>query len=152
MAECAWKVEIVCWPSPLFEVANDLRFHVLHEPFGVTRDDQWNDEDPLSHHVVALADGDLIGYARLIEQDGGLGQVRQVCVAPAWERRRVGTALIQRALELAADLGLAPVWLNARVTAIPFYERLGFVVVSEVFATPRTYLPHVRMELAPSVG
>jgi predicted GNAT family N-acyltransferase len=39
------------------------------------------------------------------------------------------------------------VWLNARVTAVPFYEKLGFVVVSDVFRTARTYLPHVRMDL-----
>lgn len=142
-----WVVRIVEYPSPLLTAAIDLRFRVLHEPFGVERDDDWNDQDRASTHVVATVEDDVIGYARLIAEEGGkTGQIRQVAVAPEWERRGVGTALIQGAIDEAGRLGMADVWLNARLTAVPFYEKLGFKVTSGVFRTPRTYLPHVRMD------
>jgi GNAT superfamily N-acetyltransferase len=132
----------------LLEQAEELRYLVLHEPFGVARDDCWDDGDPASSHVVALADGRVVGYARLIAEAGEPSpQIRQVAVEPAWERRGIGSALVQALVEQARSEGRASVWLNARVTALPFYERLGFEVTSEVFRTPRTYLPHRRMEL-----
>jgi GNAT superfamily N-acetyltransferase len=145
-----WRVIRLAWPSPLFAQAVDLRFRVLHEPFGVTRDDEWHDDDPDSLHVVAVADDRVVGYARLILEEGGeTAQVRQVAVEPAWERRGIGSALVRDLVDEARDRGMRLVWLNARVTALPFYERLGFKATGEEFASPRTWLPHKRMERVP---
>lgn len=149
MPDTTWHIEIVAWPSPLFAQADELRFRVLHEPFGVERDDAWFDADPASTHAMALADGEVVGYARLIaDPDGGPGQIRQVAVRPDFERQGMGNALMRALLAEARAAGMAEVWLNARVTAVPFYEKLGFTVTSDVFRTPRTFLPHVRMVLA----
>ena len=143
-----WCIHLVIYPSPLLERANELRFRVLHEPFGVERDDDWNDDDPASSHVVVTVGEDVVGYGRLTSDPDGTGQIRQVAVSKAWERRGIGTALIDALLARAADLGMTDVWLNARLTAVPFYEKLGFRVTSSVFNSPRTYLPHVRMDRA----
>lgn len=137
------------YPSPLFAEIDELRYRVLFEPFGVGRDDDWNDADPSAAHALALSGGKVVGYARLItEADGRTGQIRQVAVDPAWERRGLGSALMRTVMGRAAELGLTDVWLNARLTAVPFYEKLGFRVTSGVFRAPRTYLPHVRMDRA----
>jgi N-acetylglutamate synthase-like GNAT family acetyltransferase len=148
MAEKEWSVRILDYPAPQFAEITELRYRVLHEPFGVVRDDDWNDADPASQHAVAETDdGEVVGYARLLtDAPTASGQIRQVVVSPSWERRGVGSALIQELLSRASDLGLTDVWLNARLTAVPFYEKLGFRVTSGVFRTPRTYLPHVRMD------
>ncbi|HEY3318348.1 MAG TPA: GNAT family N-acetyltransferase [Coriobacteriia bacterium] len=144
-----WEIRLVEHPSPVLAGAVELRYRVLHQPFGVARDDDWNDGDPASSHLVATVGDDVIGYARLIaEPEGRTGQIRQVAVSPAWERRGVGSALIEAALVKAVELGMTDVWLNARLTAVPFYQKLGFRVTSGVFRTPRTYLPHVRMDSA----
>jgi hypothetical protein len=51
-------------------------------------------------------------------------------------------------VELARDKRLPHVYLNARLTAVSLYVRRGFVVVSPApFPMPRTFLPHVRMEM-----
>ena len=42
--------------------------------------------------------------------------------------------------------GADDLWLNARVSAIGFHERLGFVVASDEFAIGKTGLPHRRTE------
>ena len=36
--------------------------------------------------------------------------------------------------------------VKIRVTAIDFYKKLGFEVVSMVFASKKTEIPHVRMD------
>ncbi|MDP3629877.1 MAG: GNAT family N-acetyltransferase [Actinomycetota bacterium] len=125
----------------------DLRHTVLMAPFGVKRDENWGDEDPHSHHLLALEGGRVVGYSRLID-DGTSAQIRQVAVAFERQRAGVGRALMLETLRRADALGLAPVFLHARLSAVGFYERFGFAVVSDdPFPYGRTGLPHVRMEL-----
>jgi len=43
----------------------------------------------------------------------------------------IGRALVEHILEVAHEHRLQNVWLDASLNAIPFYERLGFVVTGE---------------------
>jgi ribosomal protein S18 acetylase RimI-like enzyme len=141
-----FEVSIVEHPSPLFEQADELRYSVLFEPYGVARDDCWNDADESSVHAMAVADGQVVGYARLLLLADHTAHIRQVAVVPDWERRGVGRALMESLCDRASDLGITDIWLDARLMAVPFYERLGFRVTSGVFKSGRTSLPHVRMD------
>ncbi|MCX8006966.1 MAG: GNAT family N-acetyltransferase [Coriobacteriia bacterium] len=124
----------------------DLRHEVLMAPFGVPRDDDWGDDDPASSHLLALEGERVVGYVRLIVR-GEEAQLRHVAVAFDRQRSGVGTALVEEACRRAAELGAGVVHLNARLPAVGFYQRLGFIVTSdEPFSTGRTGLPHVRME------
>lgn len=126
--------------------AIELRWEVLMAPFGVTRDDDWGDADPHSHHLVGVEGGRLIGYSRLIESESE-GQIRQVAVAFDRQRLGIGSALLLETVRKARELGLDPVFLHSRVHAEAFYRRLGFVTVSdEPFPYGRTGMAHVRME------
>ncbi|TDB39614.1 MAG: N-acetyltransferase [Actinobacteria bacterium] len=125
----------------------ELRWEVLMAPFGVSRDDDWHDDDPQSHHLVAVEDGRVIGYSRLI-QDGCEGQIRQVAVSFDRQRAGIGSAMLAETVTKARELGLDPIFLHARTRAETFYQRLGFVTSSaEPFPYGRTGMPHVRMEI-----
>ena len=128
-----------------FDEVAALRYEVLHAPFGVAPSTDWQDDDPTSRHLVAVAEsGEVIGYARLITLEGG-SQIRQVAVAPDRQRSGVGSALVLSLVAEAHSRGARGVWLNARLSAIAFYERLGFTPVGDVFTTGKTGLPHRRM-------
>ena len=124
----------------------DLCYETLHRPFGVTRNDAWNESDPRSTHFVAMEGGRLVGYVRLIVE-GGQGHVRQVVVTPSCRGRGIAGELVGCGIDRARELGLPGAFLNARPWAVGVYERLGFRVVGGPFRMGRTYLPHVRMEL-----
>lgn len=133
--------------SPLMGQVHDLCYETLHRPFGVERNDNWNDDDGVSTHVVALDGERVVGYARLIVE-GDWGHVRQVCVAESHRCRGLGSALVGAAVGLGRSKGLPHLYLNARMNAVGLYAKHGFRIVSpEPFPMPRTYLPHVRMEL-----
>ena len=140
------EMRVVSGDDPIMRQVADLSYETLHRPFGVERNDDWDDRDPLSAHFVAMDGARLVGYARLI-RDGRGGQIRQVAVDPAYRFRGLATALVTSAVARARELGLEFAFLNAREHAVALYERVGFQVASAPFRMGRTYLRHVRMEM-----
>lgn len=140
-------VRVVPGTDPVLLRVRDLCYETLHRPFGVSRDDAWNETDPRSTHFVAM-DGDrVVGYVRLMLEAGG-GHVRQVSVDPAYRFRGIATSLLDGALAHAREIGLPFVFLHARERAVGLYQRAGFRITEGPFRMGRTYLPHVRMELS----
>lgn len=143
----AVELRYVAGHDPLMLQVADLCYETLHRPFDVSRNDDWGNDDPGSSHLVALVDGRVVGYGRLLVEDDW-GHVRQVAVYEEWRGMGVGSWIVHALVELARDTGLPRAYLNARLTAVGLYERRGFAVVSpEPFPMPRTFLPHVRMEI-----
>lgn len=138
-------IRIVPGSDPVMRQVADICYDVLHRPFGVARNDAWNETDPRSTHVVALEGERLVGYVRLIVEGGG-GHVRQVVVAPSHRRQGIARDLVSAALACAVELHLPFAFLNARSSAVGLYESLGFRVTDGPFRMGRTYLAHVRME------
>jgi predicted GNAT family N-acyltransferase len=85
--------------------------------------------DALSRHVIAIAQGQAIGTGRLLP-DGHIGRM---AVLQPWRGRGVGGALLESLMNIARDLGMREVILNAQLHAMPFYRRHGFHPEGEEF-------------------
>jgi GNAT superfamily N-acetyltransferase len=110
------------------------------------------DDEPATVHVGAF-DGDaVVGCASFMRRpyDG----------RPAWQLRGmatradrrgtgVGAAVLRFGVELVRRV-TPLLWCNARVPAVPFYERQGWTIMSDVFDIP-TAGPHRVMTLAAPV-
>ena len=105
------------------------------------------DDDQAARHFGAFlaATGENIGCASLIPapfEGRAAYQLRGMATRADLVRRGVGAALLTFAVDA---LRPAPfLWCNARIAAVPFYRRMGWRVVSEVFDVP-TVGPHLRM-------
>jgi len=142
----AVEIRSVPGDDPVLMQVRDLCYEALHRPFGVPRNDEWNENDPASTHLVAVEGGRAVGYVRLIDEHG-LGHVRQVVVAPSHRGRGLASDLVSCAVDTAVERGFPLAFLNARERAVGVYARQGFRVVQGPFRMGRTYLKHVRMEL-----
>ena len=138
-------VRMVTADDPVLLAVRDLCYETLHRPFGVLRNDAWDEADPRSTHFVAMDGARLAGYVRLIAQ-GDSGQIRQVAVDPAYRNLGIATRLVSAAVEQARRAGLRVAFLHARTRAVGMYERLGFRITGGPFRMGRTYLSNVRME------
>jgi GNAT superfamily N-acetyltransferase len=73
-------------------------------------------------------------------------QVRGMATRGDLVRRGIGRALLRHALAALRDAGGPELlWCNARVAALGFWEREGWVIVSEVFDIPGVG-PHRTLE------
>ena len=100
---------------------------------------EWDSDDASAVHFLALEGDFPIGTARLLSN----GHIGRVSVLRDWRGLKVGDALMRAVLTEAERLGLAEQTLSAQVHAAPFYERLGFEIVSSEYL--EAGIPHVDM-------
>ena len=100
---------------------------------------EWDDEDIEAVHFLACEGDYPIGTARLLAD----GQIGRVSVLKDWRGLKVGEKLMQAVIAEAEKRGLHQQMLTAQVHATPFYERLGFRIVSDEYLDAG--IPHVDM-------
>jgi GNAT superfamily N-acetyltransferase len=86
------------------------------------------------HYFVAELDGELVGAGGWSlgtpggpgEGGPGLGHVRHVATRASVARRGVGRAILERVFDDARSAGVSRLACLSTLTAVPFYEALGF--------------------------
>jgi len=100
------------------------------------------DEEPETHHFGAFlrASGVPVACVSCMRRprDGrDAWQVRGMATRADLVRRGIGRSLLRHALAALSEAGGPELlWCNARVAALGFWEREGWVIVSEVFDIP----------------
>ncbi|NER60042.1 GNAT family N-acetyltransferase [Pseudomonas sp. MAFF212428] len=132
------KVRLADWQKDNADIRR-IREAVFIAEQNVPPELEWDADDNVAVHFLALEDDYAIGTARLLQD----GQIGRVSVLKDWRGLKVGDALMQAAIVEAQKRDLSQQKLTAQVHATAFYERLGFKVVSEEFL--EAGLPHVDM-------
>jgi GNAT superfamily N-acetyltransferase len=143
--------EVEIRPLPL-EAVLPLRQRVLRPHQRVSEVVFDGDRRPGALHLGAFAAGRVVGVASVMpepEPDAAVGdrdahRIRGMAVEEGWRGGGIGGRLLERCVEHAASGGAGLVWCNARIGAVPFYERHGFERDGPVFDVPRIGA-HVRM-------
>jgi predicted GNAT family N-acyltransferase len=126
--------------------ALELRHAVFCDEQGVPLADELDGRDEEAIHLVASAEGGVMGTCRLLRGPGGTARLGRLAVAGHARRRGIGTALVRAAEDEARALGAHRVRLDAHVPAQALYAALGYQVLGQPFVDAG--LPHVRMEKA----
>ncbi len=124
------------------EKLSDVRRKVFIEEQHVPEDLEWDDFDETSYHVLAIDQQNTpIGSGRLKPD----GQIGRMAVMPDWRNKGIGTAILINILEHAKQSGFQDLYLHAQISAIHFYQRHGFKVISEEFMDAG--IPHKTMTI-----
>ena len=145
--DATFRVEVIGADDPRYADARELRYCVLYEPLCLGRTLVEDTDGRTYEHFVALdANGVVVGYARLHLEDGE-SKAYQVAVDDTWRGSGVGGALMDAVARRARAEGRDFLELDARETALGFYDALGYTVEGETFLSGRTGTPHRRMRL-----
>jgi GNAT superfamily N-acetyltransferase len=100
--------------------------------------------------LVAVRGNDLVGIC-VLESRGEEASLEHVWIAPDHQGRGIGRTLVERALEVARDAGIAKVRVESDPFAEPFYLHLGAQRVGAVAApapgAPERILPLLEFTL-----
>ena len=125
-----------------FTSIHHVRSTVFIDEQRVPRELEFDDRDGVCRHVLAF-DGDAaVGTGRL-DLDYG-GKVGRVAIVATHRRGGVGRAIMERLHEIAREERQPRLWCHAQLTAVPFYEQLGYVRTGPIFV--EAGIDHVRME------
>lgn len=116
-----------------------LRLLVLR-PGGVLEDTHFaNDRLEGAFHLGVFAESRIIGVGSFYPEkhDALKGwkqyRLRGMATHPDHQSKGVGAKLIRFALEHLLAQKADLLWCNARIKAVPFYERLGFQIEGDAF-------------------
>ncbi|SDT48758.1 phosphoribosylformimino-5-aminoimidazole carboxamide ribotide isomerase [Mucilaginibacter mallensis] len=91
------------------------------------------DEDNDGYHFGAFQNNNLVAVVSLFKRDDSW-QFRKFAVEASVQSRGIGSRLLQYIANFAISEGGTRLWCNARLTAIPFYLKHGFVQKGEHFS------------------
>lgn len=128
------------------EACYALRQEVFCAEQGVDQALEFDGLDGACRHYLARDRAAALGTARTRPLGDGTVKIERVAVLAPHRGRRIGLALMVRALADARADGHETALLHSQAHAAPFYRRLGFVQVGGDFT--EAGIPHVRMTLA----
>jgi predicted GNAT family N-acyltransferase len=129
-----------------YEAALTVRRAVFVDEQGGPLCDEPDAWDTAARHFIVVAEGVVVGAARLYVPEEGTGKLGRICLLREVRSRGWGRGLLAELLKYASKLGLREVILDAQSSACPFYERFGFQAEGEEFI--EAGIPHQRMRLA----
>jgi GNAT superfamily N-acetyltransferase len=106
------------------------------------------DDLPGTLHLGASVDGEIVAISTWVrrpwsaQRDRPAVQLRGMATAPDHRGTGVSAALLEAGIDRCRSDGVEVVWARARVAALGFYRRAGFVTVGEPYLDATTALPH----------
>jgi len=117
----------------------------LRAPWGQPRGSERDEFEDAACHLLARNDaGEPIGVGRIHWNSDDEARIRYMATHRDHRGRGVGAAIIERLEQIARERGTRHIVINARQRAVPFYEKLGYTVISDG-ETLFGVIPHKRM-------
>ena len=134
------EVKEVSWEG--FEaVLVQIRYTVFVDEQKVPEEEERDDWDAKSRHVLLTVDENPVGTGRLLP-DGHIGRV---AVLKNFRGLGLGKALMEKMIDLARENNFPKVELSAQIQAQPFYESLGFNASGKIYL--EAGIEHIFMDM-----
>jgi predicted GNAT family N-acyltransferase len=122
-----------------------IRTEVFQIEQGVSPELEFDGLDDISTHVLAYWEQTPVGTTRIRLLTPTVAKIERVAVRAAYRNRRIGEAMMRRAIAYLTEQGIPEVRLSSQLHATRFYEKLGFSAYGAEFE--EAGIPHVMMNL-----
>ena len=113
--------------------AYSIRSLVFIEEQGVPQEIEIDEWDPLAQHALAYEDGYCIATGRLVNLQDGSAQIGRMAVLAQFRKKGIGSKVLTTLIEYGKSLGAFKFILHSQLTAIPFYEKQGFIANGPIY-------------------
>ena len=137
------EIRLITYGSDDYAAELQLRDRVLRKPLGMSLFDEDLTRDKADIHIAAFYDNVLVGCLLLLPVAENVLKMRQVAVDEAFRSKGLGGLMVGFAEEYAQKQDFKIIELNARETAIAFYQRHNYSVTGDQFF--EVGIPHRKM-------
>jgi predicted GNAT family N-acyltransferase len=124
------------------EDAFAIRKKVFVEEQQVPEEEEIDHLESEATHFILHCDGKPAGAGRFRMVDD-YGKIERICILKEFRGNGSGQAIMERIQAYAKEKNVQTLKLNAQTQAIPFYDKLGYEVISEEFLDAG--IPHKTM-------
>lgn len=128
--------------DPRFELVKEIRTTVFSNEQGAIASEEFDEYDAISTFALLYEDDKCVATARLVKADFGF-KIGRIAVLKSSRGKGYGAIIVNAVTEMAFDMGADEVLVDAQNYAVPFYERLGFIVTGQEIIDRG--LPHIPM-------
>lgn len=139
-------VELIKYNSQEFQQAGQLRYELFFAEHGLSWDVVQDERQANYFHGAILKQNLLVAYGQLVPQDNRIYQICQMVVKPGYQGQNYGSRIIYFLIEKARQEKAIALTLNARLSAVGFYQKFGFQTQGEQFPSSTTGIPHITMK------
>jgi predicted GNAT family N-acyltransferase len=123
-----------------------LRYAVLRKPLNLNFTAEQLEAESAFFHLGYFEHEKIIACLILAPEKNGKMKMKQVAVDFEFQGKGIGAALVKAAESFALEKGFKTMYCHARDTAVPFYLKLGYHQIGEMFE--EVTIPHFEMEKA----
>lgn len=124
------------------DLVHEIRREVFIKEQGVPEELEMDELDQEAVHVLAYVDGMPAGCGRMTF-NGDEAKIGRVAVRKDIRRTGIGTGLCKLLISIAEDNCIDSIHINAQLTAVDFYNYLGFEREGDTFF--EAGIKHVKM-------
>lgn len=122
-----------------------IRKTVFIEEQQVPQELELDEEDPRAIHALATLNAQPIGTARLVDLENSQAQIGRMAVLDQFRGQGIGQQILKKLMLYAREKGVTSLVLHSQVSAIPFYEKMGFIAQGPIY--DEAGIPHRNMML-----
>ncbi len=121
-----------------------IRRKVFIEEQNVPEELEWDEFDNSCIHILVTNNSNTPVACGRLKENGHIGRM---AVLKEYRCTGIGTEILKEILNSAKKMNLNKVYLHAQTSAIPFYEKQGFVTYTDEFMDAG--IPHKSMQKNP---
>ncbi|NHN34141.1 GNAT family N-acetyltransferase [Paenibacillus agricola] len=124
------------------EMVYAIRKVVFVEEQGVTEEEEYDEFEKTSEHVLVYFEDRPVGTGRIrIVED--MAKLERICILKEYRKYGLGKKIMDALESIAKSRGLSKAKLHAQTHAKEFYSKIGYKTVSDVFL--EADIPHIAM-------
>jgi len=137
------ELKIIDYGGIEYQKMTDLRTKILRTPLGLTYTEEYLLKDKEDILMACLENEVMIGCCILTVLNTKTIQLRQIAVLDAFQKKSIGTRLIELAEKIAKEKSIQFITLHARKVVADFYLKLGYQIEGDEFV--EVNIPHLQM-------
>jgi len=138
------KFQEIEFNSPAYQQELLLRDAVLRRPLGLNLKNDDLSQESLSWHYGLFREDTLVASVIAVPRSKTRVQLKQMAVAVDHQGQGCGRLLVEVLEQRLLQKEIREIVLHARISALPFYLKLGYAPVGELFE--EVGIPHRLME------
>ena len=121
--------------STRYDELVQLRYKILLEPLGLKFLDMHRNKEANYLHIgcIEQLDDKLVGGLILAPIDNETIRLMQVAVETRYQGEGIGRELVKYAEKRAKEAGFGKIIMNAMLSVVTFYEKMGYIQEGEIF-------------------